>query len=612
MLNQTKTPIIETLKNLTEKSHAPFYAPGHKQGKGIPQLLTELLGTKVFPADLPELPELDNLFAPDSVIQEAQELAAETFGALHTKFLVNGSTTGIIAGILATCGNGEKIILPRNIHQSVISGLILSGAMPIFIHPEYNSHWDIPLSITPKSIAQTLAKHPDTKAVMIVYPTYHGVCGDIRAIAQQVHKYNIPLLVDEAHGAHFAFHPELPIPALVGGADLTVQSTHKTLGAMTQASMLHIGSDRIDLYRLEQALQILQSSSPSYLLLASLDAARQQMALFGEELMSQTLELAKNARNRISQLSNYWVFELEESGKKKEERSLTYLSRDSDLLENEVKEKIEESVEIFSTPNSKLPTYNSPLLENEVQEKIEESREIFSKIQVEGSSKNKEERSLTYLSRDSDLLENGVQEKIEESGEIFSTANPQLLTPNSSIENYFNPGFIALDQTRLTIKVSNIGLSGYEADEILHQELGVTCELPSFQNLTFIISLGNTKTDIDQLVTGLVNLSDRGFANLPTNHRTKFDFQVTDCSIPVSPRDVFFAQKDCLPIEKSVGYISAELLCPYPPGIPVLIPGEIITENHLQILEQVRALGGIITGCSDPNLKTIKISRFWF
>ena len=263
MSDQNKTPIVDTLKNLTQKSHAPFYAPGHKQGKGIPQPLTKLLGTKVFPADLPELPELDNLFAPESVIQEAQELAAETFGALHTRFLVNGSTTGIIASILATCGNGQKIILPRNIHQSVISGLILSGAVPIFIHPEYNSYWDIPLSITPQSIAQTLAKHPDAKAVMIVYPTYHGICGDIVAIAQEVHKYNIPLLVDEAHGPHFAFHPELPIPALVSGADLTVQSTHKTLGAMTQASMLHIGSNRINLYRLEQALQILQSSSPS-------------------------------------------------------------------------------------------------------------------------------------------------------------------------------------------------------------------------------------------------------------------------------------------------------------------------------------------------------------
>ena len=537
MLDQTKMPIIETLQNLTQKSHAPFYAPGHKHGKAIPQPLTELLGMEVFPADLPELPELDNLFAPDGVIQEAQELAAETFGALHTRFLVNGSTTGIIAGILATCGNGEKIILPRNIHQSVISGLIISGAIPIFINPEYDFHWDIPLSITAESIGQTLAKHPDTKAVMIVNPTYHGVCGNIRAIAQQVHKYNIPLLVDEAHGAHFAFHSELPIPALVSGADLSVQSTHKTLGAMTQASMLHIGSDRIDLYRLQQALQILQSSSPSYLLLASLDAARQQMALFGEELMSQTLELAKNARNRISQLWNYSVFDLKGREKKKQEINFICLSEYSDFLDNEVKEEIRESGKIFPTPNT------------------------------------------------------------------------QLLTPNFPIENSSNSGFIALDKTRLTIKVSNIGFSGYEADKILHQELGVTCELPSFLNLTFIISPGNTLADINQLVTGLISLRNRGSINLAANHGTKLDFKVTNFSIPVSPRDAFFAQKDCLPIAKSVGYISAELLCPYPPGIPVLIPGEIITEKHLQILQQVRANGSLMTGCSDPVFKTIKVSR---
>ncbi len=537
MLDQTKIPIVETLQNLTQKSHAPFYAPGHKHGKGIPQPLTELLGTEVFPADLPELPELDNLFAPDGVIQEAQELAAETFGALHTRFLVNGSTTGIIAGILATCGNGEKIILPRNIHQSVISGLIISGAIPIFINPEYDFHWDIPLSITAESIGQTLAKHPDTKAVMIVNPTYHGVCGNIRAIAQQVHKYNIPLLVDEAHGAHFAFHSELPIPALVSGADLSVQSTHKTLGAMTQASMLHIGSDRIDLYRLQQALQILQSSSPSYLLLASLDAVRQQMALFGEELMSQTLELAKNARNRISQLWNYSVFDLKGREKKKQEINFICLSEYSDFLDNEVKKEIRESGKIFPTPNT------------------------------------------------------------------------QLLTPNFPIENSSNSGFIALDKTRLTIKVSNIGFSGYEADEILHQELGVTCELPSFPNLTFIISPGNTLADINQLVTGLISLRNRGSINLAANHGTKLDFKVTNFSIPVSPRDAFFAQKDCVPIAKSVGYISAELLCPYPPGIPVLIPGEIITEKHLQILQQVRANGSLMTGCSDPVFKTIKVSK---
>ncbi|MDJ0553430.1 MAG: aminotransferase class I/II-fold pyridoxal phosphate-dependent enzyme [Microcoleaceae cyanobacterium MO_207.B10] len=523
MPDQTKAPIIQTLKKCTQKPHAPFYAPGHKQGKGIPTSLADLIGTTVFPADLPELPELDNLFAPEGIIQEAQELAAEIFGALQTKFLVNGSTSGIIAAILATCSSGEKIILPRNIHQSVISGLILSGAIPIFINPEYDPDWDIALSITPTSVAQTLAKHPDAKAVIMIYPTYHGVCGDIAAIAQEVHKYKIPLLVDEAHGPHFAFDPNLPPAALKSGADLTVQSTHKVLGAMTQASMLHIGSKRIDTQRLNQALQMVQSSSPNYLLLASLDAARQQMALFGQQLMSQTLQLANDARNRISQLPNYSLFDKKVRGESEE--GINFIPPETN-------------------DGKRLP---------------------FSK------------------------------------------------TDTRVFESYINPRFVFLDPTRLTVKISDLGLSGYEADEILHQELGVTCELPSFKNLTFIISLGNTKADIDQLVNALVSLASQSSRDKfypPTAVSKKIDLNLIDFSIPLSPRDAFFAQKDNLPIEKSVGCISAELICPYPPGIPVLIPGEIITKNHFEILEQVRALGGIITGCSDPMLKTIKVCRF--
>ena len=223
--------------------------------------------------------------------------------------------------------------------------------------------------------------------------------------------------------------------------------------------------------------------------------------------------------------------------------------------------------------------------------------------------KKKQEINFICLSEYSDFLDNEVKKEISESGNIFPTPNTQLLTPNFPIENSSNSGFIALDKTRLTIKVSNIGFSGYEADEILHQELGVTCELPSFLNLTFIISPGNTLADINQLVTGLISLRNRGSINLAANHGTKLDFKVTNFSIPVSPRDAFFAQKDCLPIAKSVGYISAELLCPYPPGIPVLIPGEIITEKHLQILQQVRANGSLMTGCSDPVFKTIKVSK---
>ncbi|MGI8502338.1 MAG: aminotransferase class I/II-fold pyridoxal phosphate-dependent enzyme, partial [Hassallia sp.] len=302
MLNQNQTPLLDALKAHAAHPHAAFYTPGHKRGVGISPRLTDLLGEAVFRADLTELSELDNLFVPQGVIQQAQLLAAEAFGASQTWFLVNGSTCGIEAAILATCGMGDKIILPRNVHSSVVAGLILSGAMPIFVNPEYDLVLDIAHSITPASVQAALKQHPDAKAVMIVYPTYYGVCGDVEAIASLVHQYNIPLLVDEAHGAHFAFHHQLPIPALAAGADLSVQSIHKTLGAMTQASMLHIRGNRVNSDRLNKALQLVQSTSPSYILLASLDAARQQMALHGKELMSRTLQLADEARTRISQI----------------------------------------------------------------------------------------------------------------------------------------------------------------------------------------------------------------------------------------------------------------------------------------------------------------------
>ncbi len=493
MLDQLKAPLLQALKELAHKPHAPFYAPGHKRGQGIPRPLADLLGASVFPADLPELPDLDNLFAPEGVLKEAQALAAEAFGADQTWFLVNGSTAGVMAAILATCNSGDKIILPRNIHQCAIAGLVLSGAIPIFINPDYDPITGLAYSITPTALATALKRYPDVKAVMMLYPTYQGVCGDIQAIAHLTHQHNIPLLVDEAHGPHFAFHPDLPPSALSVGADLTVQSTHKVLGAMTQASMLHVQGNRIDRERLSKSLQLLQSTSPSYLLLASLDAARQQMALQGEQLMTRTLYLAQEARSKISQL-------------------------------------------------------------------------------------------------------------------------PRL----SVLEPVNSPGFFAIDRTRLVVKVSELGLSGFEADEIFHQQLGVTAELPTLEHLTFIISLGNTEADIQQLVQAFSTISQDNYcpqcvaplqdllqkwkAELLFVHPSSFII-----SPVLSPREAFFAPTETLPVEQTLDRMSAEWVCPYPPGIPALMPGEMINPAAIEYLQQVLILGGTLTGCSDPSLKTLKV-----
>lgn len=482
-MDHRETPLLTALILAAKEQHTAFYTPGHKKGQIINSNLENLLGKQVFRADLPELPGLDNLFAPTEAIAKAQELAANCFGGAQTWFLVNGSTCGIIAAILAICGEGDKIILPRNIHQSAIAGLMLSGAIPIFINPEYDPIQDLVYSITPEALEKTLQAHPDSKAVMALHPTYQGICGDLQAIADITHKYNIPLLVDEAHGAHFAFHSDLPPSALSVGADLTVQSTHKVLSAMTQASMLHLQGKRIDPQRISKALQLVESTSPSYILLASLDAARQQMALHGRELMEQTIQLAQSARNRLATIKGI------------------------ELLEY----------------------------------------------------------------------------------------SPKL-------------GFTYLDPTRLTINISQLGITGYEADEILCDKLGVICELPLLKHLTFIISLGNIPQDIEQLVIAIKTLSNSLSVAQSSSHHLTLDSSFQESPhLEISPRKAYFAATETIPLQQARDRISGELICPYPPGIPILMPGEVITQDAIDYLQEVLHCGGIITGCSDDTLETIKV-----
>jgi arginine decarboxylase len=479
------TPLIDALQATIQRSKTVFCTPGHKLGQSIPKPMQTLIGAKPFQADLPDLPGF-NLYEPDGVLAAAQALAAQAFGAEQTWFLINGSTVGIIAAILATCGPRDKIILPRNVHTSAIAGLILSGAHPIFIHPNYDPDWDLAHCITPQSVATALEKYPETKAILMVSPTYHGACGDVGAIATLAHHHGIPLLVDEAHGAHFAFHSDLPMSALEAGADLVVQSTHKLLSALTQASMLHFQGSQVEPTRVSKALQMLQSSSPSNLLLASLDAARQQMATEGTHLLSQALTLADRARTQIQQLPELSV-----------------------------------------------------------------------------------------------------------------------LQPEQAI----TAGFCGLDLTRITVDVSALGLDGYTADEIFTQRFGVIAELPTFRHLTFIVSIGNTQEDISRLIQAFEQLTQINAA--PSALRPFIDrIDLPLVELPErSPREAFFAPQDSVPIHQSIDRISAETLCPYPPGIPLILPGEKITEEAIAQLQQIQTSGGLITGCEDSSLRKLKVMQ---
>ncbi len=472
MLSQACAPLVDALWDCARRQHAAFYTPGHKGGQGISSLHQTVFGRDIFRLDLPELPELDDLFAPESVILEAQQLAAEAFGAEQTWFLINGSTCGVEAALLATCGPGDKVIVPRNAHQSVVSGLILSGAIPVWVAPKYDLEWQLTLGVTIDSIASALAQHPDAKAVVVVSPTYEGVSSDIAALATIVHEYDMPLIVDAAHGPHFAFHPELPMSALSGGADLVIHSVHKVLSAFTQAALMHVRGDRCDRNRLNQALRMTQSSSPSYLLLASLDAARHQMANQGQVLMERTLSLAKSARCQL---------------------------RDSQLPVLDVSEK------------------------------------------------------------------KGFQQ----------------------------------DLTRLTVDVSALQTTGFAADAWLHAR-GITAELPTLHQLTFIISLGNSERDIDQLIQGLSQLP---VTEPVAKSQLSFEMPV----VGMSPREAFFAPTGCCSVEDAMGRLSADTVCIYPPGIPNLMPGELITKDVLNNLKVAQTVGAHLSGLMDSTLNTLRI-----
>jgi len=486
MLKPDEIPLLAALMKAAEGDRAAFFAPGHKQGQGSPAALVALLGRSALRADLPELPELDNLFAPAGPILAAQHLAAQTFGAEATYFLANGSTCGIEAALLAVCAPGEKVLVPRNAHRSVLSALVLSGAQPIFLTPIADARWDLAFGTTPEQVATAFRQYPDLRAAVVVSPSYHGVCVDVAAIAAIVHAHDAVLVVDEAHGAHLGFHEALPAGAIAGGADVVIQSTHKVLSAVTQASMLHVQGQRVDRDRLQQALQITQSTSPNYWLLASLDAARYQMATEGTVLMAQTLAIAEQVRSRLAPLA-----------------------------------------------------------------------------------------SLTCLTANT-----------------LAAASPHF----------------SLDPTRLTVDVSALGLTGLTADEWLHTRLGVTAELPTLRQLAFILSLGNTMAEGDRLIAAFESLIEHAtdLAHpLPQMSSSVPTAMLT--APPISPRDAFFAPNRTVAIADAIGHIAADALCPYPPGIPVWLPGEPITAAAIATVQHLHAAGSVITGGSDPTFKTLRI-----
>lgn len=483
---QTDTPLLAAMEHYVHDGVIPFHTPGHKQGKGMHTRLERLIGKDALALDLALIEELDDFYEPYGCIKDAQDLAAELYHADHSFFVINGTTGGIYAMILATAGPGEKIIVPRNAHRSIIGGIILSGAIPVFIQPEIDYELGIAMGVTPETVQAAVNEHPDAKAVLIINPTYYGVATDLQQIVEIVHQCDMVVLVDEAHGPHLKFSQRLPIQALDAGADICAQSSHKIIGALTQASLVHCREGRIRVPYLKAMLQLTQSSSPNYIMLASLDVARMQMAAEGEKLVEESIDLANWARKKINKIPGLYCFGDEKIG---------------------------------------------------------------------------------------------------------------------------NPGVFGMDPTKVTVTVKGLGLTGAEAEKILRHEYKVQAELSDIYNLLFMITLGDGEEEVKSLVEALNELALNYAKPLDQteekNWRNAY-YPETPQGV-LSPREALFGSTRMMPFDDSAGMICAEIVTFYPPGIPILCPGEGITQEIIDYCRRLQEGGMHISGPEDCTLKIIKV-----
>lgn len=315
MNDANRAPLAAAMKAYAASGALAFHTPGHKQGLGAHPLLRALVTEEGLREEVSLADELDDLHCPEGCLKEAQQLAARLWGADEAFFMVNGTTEAIHIMLMATLSPGDEVIIPRNSHRSVVGGLVLSGARPVYISPEQDDALGIAHGVTAKAVRQAFAEHPGAKAVFAVYPTYYGVASELCGIAGAAHEKGVPLLVDEAHGAHLRFSDELPPDALSCGADLVAQSTHKLLGAMTQASMLFRKGGRVPEERVRRMASLLTTTSPNYLLMASLDIARLQMEEEGNSLVVRAVRLSEELRDAVNTLPGLWCFGRERMGR---------------------------------------------------------------------------------------------------------------------------------------------------------------------------------------------------------------------------------------------------------------------------------------------------------
>ena len=480
MLSQERAPIYEALESFQKMRVVPFDVPGHKRGRGNPELAA-LLGEKCVSMDVNSMKPLDNLCHPVSVIRQAEDLAAEAFGAAHAFLMVGGTTSAVQSMVLSVVKRGDKIILPRNVHRSVMGALVLGGAIPVYVNPEGDDRLGISLGMTLDAVKQAIAANPEAKAILVNNPTYYGICSDLKSIVELAHAHGMYCLADEAHGTHFYFGENMPISAMAAGADMAAVSMHKSGGSLTQSSLLLIGKNIQEGY-VRQIINLTQTTSASYLLLSSLDISRRNLALRGKESFAKVAQMAQYARKEINAIGGYYA-------------------------------------------------YGSEL--------------------INGDS-------------------------------VFD-----------------------FDITKLAVNTLDIGLAGIEVYDLLRDEYDIQIEFGDLGNILAYLSIGDRERDLERLVSSLAEIRRR--FGKSGNELMKQEY--IDPQVVASPQDAFYAEKESLPIEQTEGRISSEFLMCYPPGIPIIAPGELITRDILNYIQYAKDKGCSITGPEDADITRLNVLK---
>lgn len=479
MLDQNRAPLFEAVKYHVKRNAVPLQIPGHKHGYGLEEF-KEFVGENVLRMDLNETRGIDIIWDPASVIEEAEGLLAAAFGADAAFFLINGTTSGVQAMIMSACRPNDKIILPRNAHKSIFNGLILSGAVPVYVQPEVDNSLGIVLGVTAEAVEGAVENTPEARAVMAINPSYYGIASDMRRIVKCAHTAQMAVLADEAHGTHMHFHPGFPISAMEAGADMSAVSLHKTGGSMTQSSGLLLKGGRFERSYVKQVLQLTYTTSPSYILLCSLDVARKQLATRGREILEPVLDMTAWARREINKIDG-------------------------------------------------------------------------------------------------------------------------LFAPG---KDYFEKsGRFTFDETKLLVNVHGTGLTGYEVEAVLAKDYNILIELADMYNILAVISLGERREYLEAFVGAL-----RDIARTSKRREIKKIEAISFYpKVVMPPREAFYTPKRRLALEECAGEISGEMIMVYPPGIPLVSMGEVITEEIVDYVKLLKREKCTLTGTADPALDYVMV-----